>query len=178
MRLLLMFQKGLGGVTETMNAIATLWIFGLLVLINSDVLGRFLFNAPVRGTTELVILSIVGIVFLQLPSTLRHGRLTIADSLFAILKDRRPRVASAVSCVYDLAGAALFAVLFWASYPYFRAAWRDGLYVGTEGDFTVPTWPIRLIILLGCAGMTLHFLLLAFFKAGDTLRTVDAGRGR
>ena len=52
-----------------------------MLLINSDVLGRNLFNAPVRGVTELVSLSIVGIVFLQLADTLHSGRFTRADVL-------------------------------------------------------------------------------------------------
>ncbi|MDP6814497.1 MAG: TRAP transporter small permease, partial [Alphaproteobacteria bacterium] len=48
--------------TGAMNAVGTAWIFVLMVLINADVLGREAFAAPVRGVTELVSLSIVGIV--------------------------------------------------------------------------------------------------------------------
>ena len=42
-----MFPRLLGA----MNALGTVWIFLLMVLINSDILGRELFHAPVRGTT-------------------------------------------------------------------------------------------------------------------------------
>ena len=42
-----------------------------MVLINSDVIGRNLFNAPILGVPEMTSLSIVGIVFLQLADTLR-----------------------------------------------------------------------------------------------------------
>src|SRR3989304_2905183 len=49
--------------TGAMNAIGTIWILVLMVLINSDVIGRDLFGAPVRGVTEIVSMSIVGSVF-------------------------------------------------------------------------------------------------------------------
>ena len=49
-----------------MNAIGTLWIFMLMLLISADVLGRELLGTPIRGVTEIISLSIVAIVFLQL----------------------------------------------------------------------------------------------------------------
>ena len=73
-------------VGRVLNALGTVWIIALMVLINSDVLGRNLFKAPVRGVTELVALSIVGIVFLQLADTLHSGRFTRADVLLDRLK--------------------------------------------------------------------------------------------
>ena len=39
-------------VVQALNALGTLWIVLLMVLINTDVLGRNLFDAPVRGVTE------------------------------------------------------------------------------------------------------------------------------
>ena len=80
---------GLQRLTGAMNALGTLWILGLMVLINADVIGRDVFSHPVRGVTELVALSIVGIVFLQLADTLRAGRFTRAD----VLLDRLQRTA-------------------------------------------------------------------------------------
>ena len=157
-RLFQSLGRALSAAVEAMNALATIWIFGLLLLINADIFGRFAFAAPVRGTAELIVLSIVGIVFLQMPSTLRHGRLSVADSLFRILRARRPRVASFIQGIYDLTGAATFAIIYHVSVPQFQSAWRDGLYVGTLGDFTAPTWPIKLIILIGCVAMTVLFL--------------------
>ena len=71
---------------QALNALGTLWIVLLMLLINTDVLGRNLLNAPVRGVTELVSLSIVGIVFLQLADTLHSGRITRADVLLQSLE--------------------------------------------------------------------------------------------
>ena len=77
-----------------LNALGTLWIVALMLLINTDVVGRDVFDAPVRGATELVSLSIVGIVFLQLADTLARGRMTRADVLLDRLKHTRPALAA------------------------------------------------------------------------------------
>src|SRR5690606_26270968 len=81
---------GLHRLTQGLNALGSLMILGLMLLINADIIGRTGFNAPVRGVTELVSLSIVGIVFLQLADTLRCGRFTRADMLLERLKRTQP----------------------------------------------------------------------------------------
>jgi TRAP-type mannitol/chloroaromatic compound transport system permease small subunit len=95
-----------------MNALGTLWILALMVLINVDVLGRNLLVMPVRGVTELVSLSIVGIVFLQLADTLRVGRFTRADVLLDRLEARASGIAAdALQAFFHLVGFALMVVI-------------------------------------------------------------------
>lgn len=147
---------------KVLNALGTVWIIALMVLINSDVLGRNLFNAPVRGVTELVALSIVGIVFLQLADTLHSGRFTRADVLLARLKETRPVFAARLQAAYHLIGAGLMGVILWAAWgPLFEAI-RIREYVGAIGDFTAPVWPVRLIMLIGLCTTLITFLLLAW----------------
>jgi TRAP-type C4-dicarboxylate transport system permease small subunit len=62
-----------------MNTIGSLWIFALMVMIDVDAFSRTFFNHPFHGVLELVELSIVGIVFLQLGDVTRQGRLTRSD---------------------------------------------------------------------------------------------------
>ena len=63
-----------------------------MVIINVDVLSRYLFNAPIQGVAEIVELSIVGIVFLQISDAVRAGRLTRSDGLYMQILKRRPMV--------------------------------------------------------------------------------------
>ena len=56
-----------------LNAIGTVGILLLMVLVNADILGREMFSTPVRGTTELLALSIVAIVFLTIILPNRDG---------------------------------------------------------------------------------------------------------
>ncbi len=146
---------------RVMNALGTLWIVALMVLINSDVIGRNVFGAPVRGVTELVSLSIVGIVFLQLADTLHSGRFTRADVLLDRLKRRRPVAAARLQAGFHLAGAALMAVILWAAWFPLVESIRIREYVGAIGDFTAPVWPVRLIMLAGLLATLVTFVLLA-----------------
>jgi TRAP-type mannitol/chloroaromatic compound transport system permease small subunit len=151
---------GLHRLTGAMNALGTLWIIALMVLINADVLGRNLLAAPVRGVPELVALSIVGIVFLQLADTLRVGRFTRADVLLGRLALTRPRLCDALHAAYHAVGAVLMGVILWASWQPLVDSVRIREYVGAIGDFQAPVWPIRLITLIGLGTTALCYLML------------------
>lgn len=152
---------GLHHVISAMNALGTLWILALMVLINLDVFGRNLLATPVRGVTEMVSLSIVGIVFLQLADTLRTGRFTRADVLLDSLKQRRPVLSDALHGVFHLVGCALMVVILLASWEPLVESVQIREYVGAIGDFQAPVWPVRLITLIGLAFTALCFALLA-----------------
>ena len=149
-----------GGLVEGLNAIGTLCIFAVMILINTDIFGRFALASPVPGVKELVELSIVGIVFLQLPHTLRVGRITRSDAAFNKLAARFPRTASGLSALYNLTGALLSALIVYGSWPRFVSAWTDNHYIGNQGIFVAPVWPVRLIIVIGCVCLAIQFALL------------------
>ncbi len=153
-----MFSRLLGA----MNALGTVWIFLLMVLINTDILGRELFNTPVRGTTELLSLSIVGIVFLQLGHALMSGRMTRSDMVIENLLILRPRAGRFLQGLFNLLGLVFLAIIFWGSIAPFEEAIEIGEYVGAAGDFTAPTWPIRLLILVGSVATGLQYLVMAW----------------
>lgn len=154
-------------VGEVMSALGTIWIFVLLVLVNADVIGRDLFSKPIPGVPELLGLSIVGIVYLQLPNTLWSGRFTRAEFLSDVLDRRWPRVGALTRAAYHLLGLVLISILFVALLPEFRSAWTMGDYVGAIGVFTAPTWPVRLIMLIGCAATAITYLLLLVIDLRD-----------
>lgn len=152
---------GLHRLTAWMNAAGTLLIFVLLVITNLDILGRDLLNRPLRGTTELMSVGIVVVVFLQLPNTLWAGRFPRADFLLEFVQNRAPRLASAMQCAFHMVGAAMLAVLCVAIWPELIRAWELGDFFGAMNDFAIPLWPVRLIMLLGSACCALTFLFLA-----------------
>lgn len=142
-----------------LNAVGTAWIFVLMLIILADVLGRTLFSSPLPGVPELVKLSIVGIVFLQIGHALRSGRITHVESLAKALHRGWPRLEHLLRGCYSLCGAALFAILFLSIRPVFVRAWTTNEFVGVEGYFTYPVWPIHLILLIGCACSAVQYLL-------------------
>ena len=164
-------------VGRVLNALGTVWIIALMLLINTDVLGRNLFKAPVRGVTELVALSIVGIVFLQLADTLHSGRFTRADVLLDRLKRRRPVLAARLQAFFHLVGAALMGVILWAAWRPLVEAIAIREYVGAIGDFTAPVWPVRLIMLVGLCATLITFVLLAWADWRRARAIAAGGRG-
>ena len=149
-------------ITSVMNSIGTAWVFVLLVIINLDIGGRALFNHPIRGVPEIVALSIVACVFLQLAHTLKVGRLTRSDIILNWLARKNPGLEHFLIGIYHLIGAAVLVILFNASLPLFTKAWRLDVYVGAEGDFMAPVWPVKLIILIGCVAAAIQFMLMAY----------------
>ncbi|HEX5739145.1 MAG TPA: TRAP transporter small permease [Hydrogenophaga sp.] len=168
---------GLHRLTVALNALGTLLIIGLMLLINTDIVGRTGFDAPVRGVTELVSLSIVGIVFLQLADTLRSGRFTRADMLLDRLKRNRPVLAAALQALYHLLGALLMGIILWAAWPSLVESIRIREYVGALGDFTAPVWPVRLMMLVGLGVTALTFLLLASMDLRRARSLVQSASG-
>ena len=145
--------------TSLLSVVGTCWILALMLLINADVFGRFLFSRPVVGVPEMVSLSIVGIVFLQLAHTLRLNRFIRSDILIGRLLTARPRAGHALQAVHHFFGAVLAVIIFYFVFPNFIEAWKEGTYVGNFGHFTVQTWPLLLIILTGAAFTGIQFLV-------------------
>lgn len=152
---------GFHRLTRVMNAIGTFWIFVLMLLMTADVIGRNLFNTPIRGVLEIVTLSIVSIVFIQLADTLRNGRFTRAEALLGSLGLRQPRAAALLHLLFHLTGAALLGIMAWASWPLLVESWNQGEYLGAIGDFRAQVWPMRAVIVFGSACTALTFLFLA-----------------
>lgn len=148
------FSKFVAGLNSAGGAL----IFALIVMINLDVFSRFLFNKPIDGVTELVELSIVAIVFLQLGDAVRSGRLTRSTGLYNKIQEKNPRVGHILGAIFDLAGAVFFLTIIAGSIPRFVDAWERGYYSGNKGIFVVPVWPVRLILVVGAITVVFVFL--------------------
>jgi TRAP-type mannitol/chloroaromatic compound transport system permease small subunit len=157
--------------TAAMNSLGTIWIFILLIIVNLDIGGRAIFNHPIRGVPEVVAMSITALVFLQIAHTIGTGRLTRSEVLMMWLERRRPKTAKILDGLYYLVGAGLFIILFWSGYPLFTTAWTIDEYVGAEGDFMAPTWPVKLVVLIGCVAGCIQFLMMAIDRLYNVFRS-------
>lgn len=151
-----------GALTEALSAIGTIWILALMLLICADVVGRAALDRPIAGVPEMVQFSIVGIVFLQLAQTLRTGGLTRSDVLLGALMRRRPRVGHLLEALFALTGLTLFVVILGTTWPLMLSARADGDFYGNVGVFQVAVWPLKTIIVIGCAATAIQFLLLGW----------------
>lgn len=167
-------RHGFSAWVSGLNGIGTVLIFAMMLLINLDVLSRYLFNAPIEGVTELVELSIVCIVFLQISDAIRAGRLTRSDGLYSRITSHTPVVGHVLGVIFDLTGALFFLAILYGSLPRLIEAWRGGYYAGNVGIFTFPVWPVRLILVIGC--ITAMAVFLQFVR--QHLQAIrESGRG-
>lgn len=141
-----------------MNALGSAWILLLILLVTTDAMSRSFLHRPIAGVLELVQLSIIGIVFLQLADAIRTGRLTRADSLLTLVQKRSPRAFHAMEALFFALGALYMALGLWGSVPLLRESYERKTFLGNEGVFTVIVWPVKAIIVLGLLVCLLQFL--------------------
>ena len=144
-----------------LNSIGSIWIFALMILIVADVVARSGFNQPINGVTDIASFSIIGIVFLQLGATVYTGRMTKGDVLLELLNRYSRRTGALLEALFLLVGAAMFALIVRAIWPTLTRALARNEYFGVEGVFTFPTWPVRMIIVVGAAAVVITYLLQA-----------------
>lgn len=148
--------------TATLNAIGTVWIVALMLLIVTDIALRNLMNAPLSGVPEMVSFSIVGIVFLQLSHALRVGGLTRSELLLDTLERRAPAARRLLLALFNLTGAAVLALALWRFFPSFLDAWArpQRHFMGSPGVFVLPRWPLYGLMCLGMFATIVQFLAL------------------
>ena len=185
-------------VTIGANVAGALFLLGLTILINTDILSRNLFNEPFRGVTELVVFSMILIVFLQLPDVVRTNRLIRSDGVLTALAAHRPMAGKILSRFIDGVSCIFMCLIVWMVWPQFFEAfgtchffsdpeyglpktgefWHDLKvaadrcdYFGTPGILKAPWWPAKLALAFG---VTLAAILFAFKTVlGDDAKNGD-----
>jgi TRAP-type C4-dicarboxylate transport system permease small subunit len=154
---------GLSGVANKLaiaaNIAGTLTVLALVAILNIDVVARGIFNAPIKGTYEIVQLSVVFIVFLQLADVVRVDRLTRSDGFLNLLHNRRPKLTANLRRIINAVSAIFMFLIAYIMFPEFLHMWDTQDFFGIPGLFTAPWWPIKLVIASGCALSSLIFVL-------------------
>ncbi len=164
-----MLEAWTSRVVHSLLAVAAAIIFLLSFLIVADVIGRGLFNSPVKGTPEIVSMSIVIICFLLAAYAVQSGGMLRTDVIVAMFGRRGYAFADLAS---GLLGAAFFILIVWGSIEPTLHAWTSSEFEG-EGALRVPVWPARLVVMLGAALVVAIYLgqsllaVLALLRPGD-----------
>ena len=151
-------------ITTVLLVVAAVLGFLLSFVVVTDVIGRVVFNSPLKGTPEMVSISIVMILFLQAGYAVRSGGMINVDFLLARMP---PRVQSYVMAVGALLGVGFFGLVCWGAIDPAIHAWTSNEFEG-EGALRVPSWPARCIVVIGTFLAALSYLLIAIgnFRSG------------
>ena len=152
------FVRALDASVVFLNAIGSLWVLLLVILICTDSFGRSFFNHPLEGVTELVAVSMAVIVFCQLPDTARLGRLTRSETILHRLQASNSMAARLAVMGFDLLGAAVMGAIIVGTTPLLVESYQRGDYIGEHGIFTLPEWPLKAVVVLGAAACVLCFI--------------------
>jgi TRAP-type mannitol/chloroaromatic compound transport system permease small subunit len=166
-----------GHLVDGLNAVGSVLIAAVMLLMCADVLMRNLLNKPIDGVAEMVAMSIVVIVFLQLPGTLRHGRMSRADLFIDPFVARRPAAGKRLRGLYMLVGIFACGLIAYASWPPLLRAWNNNEFLGIEGVFTFPTWPMRAVVVMGAVLAAVQYALLAWQDLVDARHAPKVGTG-
>lgn len=156
-----------------MNGLGSLLIIVITLMICADILGRGFFGTPVAGVAEMVSLTIVAVVFLQLGQAVRSNALARTDMVLSAVRRRSPIAAHLIDSLYCVVAFILFSTLFYGSSGKLVDSWTSDEHVGVYGLFVAPVWPVSAVVVVGSAAAALQFLIHAAshlrsaFKAGN-----------
>ena len=119
------------------NALGTLVVLALVVILNVDVIARGLFSAPLRGTYEMVQFSVVMIVFLQLADVVRVDRLTRSDGFLNLLHHRRPGLTANLRRIINAISAIFMGLIAYVTFPGISSYVGDTGLLRSAGSFHI-----------------------------------------
>ena len=147
--------------TEVLSTISAFWALTLAGIILWDILGRELFDSPFLGTHEIVGNSIVGILFLELASTIKRGAMLRTLLIYNNIGVTGRRW---IDCISYIFGISLFATILVGGYETTITSWQT-LEIEGAGAFEIPIYPVRTLILVFSALCILVYLQLLFHIA-------------
>jgi TRAP-type C4-dicarboxylate transport system permease small subunit len=133
-------------------------IFGCVILVGMmgltvvDVVGRYLFNAPVLGAFEITEFMVLMVVFSFLALAQSQKIHVTVD----ILVDRFPKqIRAIVNFINYSVCFILFTMVTWKGYEKAMEALETG---DKPMNLAVPDWPFILFMTLGCAVLSIEYI--------------------
>ncbi len=148
-------------IVRLLLAAAAVLIFLLGFLVCTDIFGRAIFNSPLKGTPEMVSMSIVIICFLLAGYAVQSGGMIYTDVFSGMFGVRGRACAQLLSAVL---GIVFFGIIVWGSFEPLLHAIASGEYEG-EGALRVPVWPARSIVVLGAILVVVSYAMHAVHAA-------------
>jgi TRAP-type C4-dicarboxylate transport system permease small subunit len=139
-------------VDRALHYVAGALIIAVMALTVYNILGRWLFNEPFRGTVELTQLAMLGIVYLGMAYAQDKGNHIAVDLLY----NKMPTpVRVAMDWFATLLSLAILAALAWQLYKYSQVLDRGGRVTASRG---IPLFPAAYVGIVGIAAFALAFV--------------------
>jgi len=134
--------------------LAVILLIAMMLMVTIDVIGRYVFNQPLRGAQELCENSLVWFTFLSAAWLLKRERHVVVS----IVTDRlKPRAQSFLNIIISIIGAIVcFGIVYYGTIVVIETFQRGSVQIYTLG---LPLGPLYTIIPIGCAFLVVRFVL-------------------
>lgn len=146
-------------VVNGLAAVGTVLIGVLMLIICADIVARNVFGSSLPLISELGALTLVMIVYLQLAATVRADRLAKTEIFFYAFRSKWPRAGALLAAVFDVVGALMIGLIALSTIRILGKDYVSGEFIGVPGIATIPTWPFRVLILLGVTITCIEFII-------------------
>lgn len=146
-------------------ALGGLMLFSLMLVVVADVSLRYLFNAPLAWSHEVISSYLMpGLFFLAASHTLKANAHVCVDIVHNYVSRKTRYVFETVSSTL---AAPFFALATWMSA---QVTWKDYATSATSSSgMELPTWSISILLPIGFGMLTLRLVLHAMAYAGTLL---------
>jgi TRAP-type C4-dicarboxylate transport system permease small subunit len=138
---------------SVLNLVGGIVIFLLVLLATTNVLGRWIFTAPISGYIDWVEQAMAFFAFLGLAYTQRLGGHIRMDMLVGNLHGRPLWLTELVSAILMFL---VTLVLIYGSWLHFLRAYQIG---DSSLDINLPTWPAKLVVPIALSVFAIRLLL-------------------
>lgn len=160
--------RGEGVLNKLLSGTAALVMFLMMALTLVDVLGRYLFSAPVTGAFEVTELMLAAVIFLGLPLITAEGGHIAVDILDSALSDR---VLAVQYWLVGLINVLAFGVFAWVLWEH---AFKVLRYEDTTAVLQIPyAWLAFLMAVTVSVSALILFIKLLFDRNGKTSEGVQ-----
>jgi TRAP-type transport system small permease protein len=137
--------RAIRAVNTSLHYVAGALIIGVVVITVYNVVGRWLFDAPLQGTVELTELAMVGIVYLGMAYAQQQNGHIAVDLLYQRLGRRWQ---SALDAFGAIVGVVVVALVGWRLYAYAGVLEVGGR---TTASRRIPLYPFAYLAIVGLA---------------------------
>jgi TRAP-type C4-dicarboxylate transport system permease small subunit len=160
-RALIWFDSAVWAISIGVASISALLLLFVFIIIQYEVVMRFVFNAPTDWTNEVSTFVISWVGFLGAGYVLRLGRQLEIDVITMRLSAKSHRILGTSS---DIGGAIFSAYTAYLGYEFVRVAWLMNATSASELD--TPLWIPYLTIPIGFGVLALEFVTRIFWRWG------------
>lgn len=148
------FDAGLRHIEDWLNLASVFIIMFLMFFASAEIIGRYVFNAPIPGHVEIVELIMAGVVFFGVAYTERTGgHVRMELFITKVLKGRGYHMSEVITTA-----ASLFVFIFILIFTT-KSSWNAVVIGDVTADLYIPTWPSKFAIPVGCFFLCIRFAI-------------------